>query len=101
MFTSNIFQAKCTYGTGAFMLYNVGPRIVHSEHGLLSTVAYKLGKHQVWAHATHKQYFADDILIKKFFKTLLLSQRVNLHQQNVFFIKVLVVGQRERRNSKG
>ena len=36
-------QAKCTYGTGCFMLYNVGPRIVHSNHGLISTIAYKLG----------------------------------------------------------
>ena len=25
------------------MLYNVGPRIVHSENGLISTVAYQLG----------------------------------------------------------
>lgn len=25
------------------MLYNVGPRIVRSSHGLISTVAYKLG----------------------------------------------------------
>ena len=25
------------------MLYNVGPRIVRSNHGLISTVAYKLG----------------------------------------------------------
>ena len=36
-------QAKCTYGTGCFMLYNVGPRIIHSDHGLISTVAYQLG----------------------------------------------------------
>jgi glycerol kinase len=50
------FQAKCTYGTGAFMLYNVGPRIVHSEHGLLSTVAYKLGKHQVLRKLTNISY---------------------------------------------
>jgi glycerol kinase len=32
------------------MLYNVGTRIVHSDHGLLATVAYKLGKRQV--HST-------------------------------------------------
>ena len=25
------------------MLYNVGPRIVHSSHGLISTVAYQMG----------------------------------------------------------
>ena len=39
-------QAKNTYGTGCFMLYNVGPGVVYSRHGLLSTVAYKLGKKQ-------------------------------------------------------
>jgi len=36
-------QAKCTYGTGAFMLMNVGDKPVKSTHGLLSTVCYKLG----------------------------------------------------------
>ncbi|MEM9459147.1 MAG: glycerol kinase GlpK [Myxococcota bacterium] len=37
-------QAKCTYGTGAFALLNTGSRVVHSEHGLLSTVAWQLGE---------------------------------------------------------
>jgi glycerol kinase len=36
-------QAKCTYGTGAFLLQNVGPEPVASRHGLLSTVAWKIG----------------------------------------------------------
>jgi len=34
-------EAKNTYGTGCFMLYNTGPDIVHSTHGLLTTVAYQ------------------------------------------------------------
>jgi glycerol kinase len=33
-------DAKCTYGTGAFLLTNVGTSIVQSAHGLLPTVAY-------------------------------------------------------------
>ncbi|WP_085177593.1 glycerol kinase GlpK [Mycolicibacterium iranicum] len=33
-------EAKCTYGTGAFLLMNVGTSIVRSRRGLLSTVAY-------------------------------------------------------------
>lgn len=37
-------DAKCTYGTGAFLLMNTGKNIVHSDSGLLTTVAYKLGK---------------------------------------------------------
>lgn len=36
-------DAKNTYGTGAFLLYNTGSKIVHSERGLLSTIAYQPG----------------------------------------------------------
>ena len=36
-------EAKNTYGTGCFLLMNTGPKIVPSSHGLLTTVAYKLG----------------------------------------------------------
>ncbi|XP_058884849.1 glycerol kinase-like isoform X2 [Acipenser ruthenus] len=36
--------AKNTYGTGCFLLYNTGQKPVMSEHGLLTTVAYKLGR---------------------------------------------------------
>ncbi|MBI5546160.1 MAG: glycerol kinase GlpK [Deltaproteobacteria bacterium] len=36
-------EAKCTYGTGAFLLMNVGPQPVFSKKGLLSTVAWKVG----------------------------------------------------------
>ncbi|XP_053165535.1 glycerol kinase isoform X6 [Hemicordylus capensis] len=37
-------QAKNTYGTGCFLLFNTGHKPTVSEHGLLTTVAYKLGK---------------------------------------------------------
>ena len=37
-------QAKNTYGTGCFLLYNVGEKPVYSTHGLLATVAYDFGK---------------------------------------------------------
>mmetsp|Transcript_26375 Transcript_26375/g.80054 ORF Transcript_26375/g.80054 Transcript_26375/m.80054 type:complete len:533 (-) Transcript_26375:305-1903(-) len=37
-------EAKCTYGTGCFLLLNVGNTVVESTHGLLSTVCFKLGK---------------------------------------------------------
>ena len=36
-------QAKNTYGTGCFLLYNVGEKPVMSNHGLLATVAYDFG----------------------------------------------------------
>ncbi|KAK7727388.1 Glycerol kinase [Diaporthe eres] len=37
-------QAKNTYGTGCFLLYNVGTEPVISKHGLMATVAYDFGK---------------------------------------------------------
>ncbi|XP_043272233.1 glycerol kinase [Venturia canescens] len=37
-------QAKATYGTGCFLLYNTGNIKVDSTHGLITTVAYKFGK---------------------------------------------------------
>lgn len=36
-------QAKNTYGTGCFLLYNVGEKPIISKHGLLGTVAYHFG----------------------------------------------------------
>jgi len=36
-------EAKNTYGTGCFLLMNTGVEPVTSRHGLLTTVAYKLG----------------------------------------------------------
>jgi glycerol kinase len=36
-------QIKCTYGTGCFMLMHTGERPVHSTHGLITTVAAKIG----------------------------------------------------------
>ena len=36
-------EAKCTYGTGSFLLLNTGTSPVRSEHGLLTTVAYQIG----------------------------------------------------------
>lgn len=36
-------DAKCTYGTGAFILINTGREIRRSRHGLLTTIAWKLG----------------------------------------------------------
>src|SRR6184192_1517703 len=37
-------EVKNTYGTGCFLLMNTGERPVPSNYGLLTTVAYKLGK---------------------------------------------------------
>ena len=36
-------EAKCTYGTGAFLLMNTGSEPVPSERGLLTTVGWQVG----------------------------------------------------------
>ncbi|MGW5661607.1 glycerol kinase GlpK [Streptomyces sp. NPDC003758] len=38
-------EAKCTYGTGSFLLMNTGTDLVRSRHGLLTTVAYRIAPH--------------------------------------------------------
>jgi glycerol kinase len=35
-------EAKCTYGTGSFLLMNTGAELVRPSHGLISTVAYQI-----------------------------------------------------------
>ncbi|NUQ79880.1 MAG: glycerol kinase GlpK [Polyangiaceae bacterium] len=42
-------DAKCTYGTGAFVLTNIGQVPVPSRHGLLTTVGWKIGSNVVYA----------------------------------------------------
>jgi glycerol kinase len=42
-------EAKCTYGTGAFLLQNTGPEPVLSSRGLLTTVAWSVGGEVAYA----------------------------------------------------
>ncbi len=42
-------DAKCTYGTGAFALMNVGERPILSQHGLVTTVAWRLDGRTTYA----------------------------------------------------
>ena len=42
-------EAKCTYGTGAFLLQNTGADPVFSSRGLLTTVAWKVGGEVAYA----------------------------------------------------
>lgn len=47
LFGQNCFapgEAKCTYGTGGFLLLNTGTVPVRSAHGLLTTVGYRIGE---------------------------------------------------------
>jgi len=42
-------EAKCTYGTGAFLLMNTGTTPLHSKNRLLTTVAWKLDDNTTYA----------------------------------------------------
>ena len=42
-------DAKCTYGTGAFALLNLGGSPVLSRHGLVTTVAWRIGGETTYA----------------------------------------------------
>jgi glycerol kinase len=47
LFGQNCFkigEAKCTFGTGSFLLLNTGSQIQHSKFGSLTTVAWQLEK---------------------------------------------------------
>ena len=35
-------EAKCTFGTGSFLLLNTGNELIRSSHGLITTVAHRL-----------------------------------------------------------
>lgn len=39
----NAGEAKCTYGTGSFLLMNTGSQLISSKSGMLTTVAWKIG----------------------------------------------------------
>ncbi len=42
-------EAKCTYGTGAFLLMNTGSVPVASRHGMLTTAAWRIGTETTYA----------------------------------------------------
>jgi len=42
-------QAKCTYGTGAFLLMNTGSQPIASQNGLVSTIAWGIGNQVTYA----------------------------------------------------
>ena len=35
-------EIKCTYGTGSFILFNTGKKLVRSKNGLLTTIAWRI-----------------------------------------------------------
>ncbi len=42
-------DAKCTYGTGAFLLMNIGSEPLPSDNGLVTTIGWRIGDETVYA----------------------------------------------------
>lgn len=59
-------RAKNTYGTGAFLLLNTGERPIHSQHGLLTTVAWQLGAGGPVAYALEGAVFVAGAAVQWF-----------------------------------
>ena len=45
----NAGEMKCSFGTGSFLLMNIGDKPRLSDHGLLTTVGWKFGNHSAYA----------------------------------------------------
>jgi len=45
----NAGEMKCSFGTGSFLLMNIGDKPRLSDHGLLTTVGWKFGEHTTYA----------------------------------------------------
>lgn len=45
----NAGEMKCSFGTGSFLLMNIGDKPRLSNHGLLTTVGWKFGEHSAYA----------------------------------------------------
>ena len=48
-------EVKNTYGTGCFLLQNVGSKPVQSQNGLLTTMCYKIDRKSTRLNSSHSQ----------------------------------------------
>ena len=73
-------EAKCTYGTGAFLLFCTGGEIVKSSHGLLSTVCQQHPHYEKSEHCSDIicSFLIDCISSWPGSKTCLCSRRQQL-----------------------
>ncbi|MEZ5572482.1 MAG: glycerol kinase GlpK [Halioglobus sp.] len=94
----DIGDAKCTFGTGSFILMNTGGERLHSHAGLLTTVAWQLGETGKRVYALEGgafvcgaavQWLRDGLqMIKKAPEIEQLAQQVNDHD-GVEFVPAL------------
>ena len=86
-------QLKSTYGTGCFVMANVGNTPIHSNDGLLTTIGFSLNgeiyyaiEGSIYASGTTVQWLRDNL---EFFETSDLSEpylRTNGDANNVLFV---------------
>ena len=86
-------QLKSTYGTGCFVMANVGNTPIHSDDGLLTTIGFSLNgeiyyaiEGSIYASGTTVQWLRDNL---QFFETSDLSEpylRTNGDANNVLFV---------------
>ncbi len=78
-------EAKNTYGTGCFLLLNIGERIIHSKQGLITSVGFKIGDEppvyvlegSIAIAGSSVQWFRDNFgLIKKSSEIEILAKQV-------------------------
>lgn len=88
-------QAKCTYGTGCFLLYCTGQSKVDSSYGLLTTVGYQLGNQpavyalegSVAVAGSCLTWLRDNMeIIKDYSEIDSLVKSVNLSNGDVYFV---------------
>ncbi|XP_063995156.1 glycerol kinase 3-like isoform X1 [Diachasmimorpha longicaudata] len=70
-------QAKNTYRNGCFLLLNTGTTRVHSSHGLITTVAYKMGPNSPAVYALEGSVAVAGAAIKWLRDNLKLIKDVN------------------------
>jgi glycerol kinase len=89
-------DAKCTYGTGAFLLVQTGEEAVRSQHGLLTTVAWRIGGRTTYAlegscfvAGSAVQWLRDQLgIIRSASEIEALARQVD-SSQGVFFVPAL------------
>ena len=78
-------QIKNTYGTGGFMLVNTGEKVIESDNGLLSTVAWKI--HDEVKYALEGSIFVSGSLIQWLRDSLHLFEKASDTEQMACSVK--------------
>ena len=90
-------MVNSTYGTGCFVLMNTGDKIVHSDNGMLSTIAWKFNNQIVYAlegsvfvGGSAVQWLRDGLkIIKSADETEKLAKEIK-NNEGVYFVPAFV-----------